>query len=215
MKEKTFKIYKTIKSKIHLSEQLEDPKNSQLPDPFCFNNKRFKAFVLGADPSNFSENKNTKLLITVFGIGSGDNRYFNGILKNLKIIGFNLEDIYVQNLIPFYMKGETGGNKYWDEIAQLCIPYLRDEFDLVDRSRKKPVLITAERILKVLLNNNQKLRKPGEYYRVSDKNCPYVPVEPEQNKLQRRLLPLYRHRRYDLDKGEWKMYAKLLHSFFD
>jgi len=83
---------------------IHNPKQYPIPSPFCINNKKVKAIILGCDPSNRSENGETKKLFTVFGIGTGDHRYFREILKNLKQIGIALEDIYVQNVIPYYMK---------------------------------------------------------------------------------------------------------------
>ena len=93
------------------------------PSPFCFNIKRIKAIVLGADPSNFTDNGNTKVLTKAFGIGDGEPGYFRDILKNLKRIGLSLEDIYVDNLIQVYLNSETSKNTDWNKIAQENIPF--------------------------------------------------------------------------------------------
>jgi hypothetical protein len=201
-------ILKEIRKIPHLNTLLSDTEKYPPPEAFCFSRKKFKVFVLGADPSNESDRGNTNLLRTVFGIGSGDQRYFNDILKNLKSIGLGLEDIYVQNLIPVYMKSETGKNKLWEEMAVYWIPHLKEELNKNDISGEKPVLVTAERILKVLMNDRKGLMKPEMYYLHPDN----IPIEPDRNQLQRRLVPFYRHRRYRLDTVEWKLYTDKLRT---
>ena len=165
------------------------------PKPFCFNPKNIKAFVLGCDPTNFSDNGKLKLLNTVFGIGE-DHRYFKDILENLKLIGLHLEDIYVQNLITDYPKEETGKNKDWEKIAEEYLPHRIKEFDNIDQRRNIPILLTAERLYKFLLNKGEKPAKAEDLYKL---NSP-IPVPPELNKLKRPLIPLYRHFNYSLKK---------------
>jgi len=74
----------------------------------CFNPAKIKAFVLGCDPTNFSDIGKTVELDYVFGIGR-DHRYFSGILSNLQLLGLHLEDLYIQNLVIEYSDEETGG----------------------------------------------------------------------------------------------------------
>lgn len=81
------------------------------PTPFCYNPKQLRAIVLGADPSNFTEKGERKILTKAFGIGDSDSRYFHGILKNLKEVGLGLEDIYVDNLIQDYLEFESSDYK--------------------------------------------------------------------------------------------------------
>ena len=126
-------------------------KDYPVPAPFCINRKKVKAIILGCDPSNRSDNGDTVKLCTVFGIGTGDHRYFRDVLKNLKTIGLNLEDIYVQNVIPYYMKGVTFKNKNWKAIAEYTLPNLIKELDSFDRNRRIPVLMISEIIYKFLL----------------------------------------------------------------
>ena len=52
------------------------------PKHFCSSPDKFKAFVLGCDPSNNSDNGKRVDLEYVFGIGQ-DVRYFRDILANL------------------------------------------------------------------------------------------------------------------------------------
>lgn len=122
------------------------------PTPFCYNPKQVKAIVLGADPSNFSDKGNRKILTKAFGIGDGDARYFQGILKNLKEVGLGLEDIYVDNLIQEYLEFESSNFKLWEPVARKNIPYCLSRLDAIDKKRKLPVLLTTEVLYKVLNN---------------------------------------------------------------
>ncbi|MBI5020546.1 MAG: hypothetical protein HZB59_03845 [Ignavibacteriales bacterium] len=107
---------------------------------FCFNTKKVKAIVLGADPSNFSDDGKRRNLTKVFGIGDGYTRYFQGILKNLKAVGLGLEDIYVDNMIQDYLDAETSKNKDWIPHAIKNIPDCIKSLDNIDKNRKLPVL---------------------------------------------------------------------------
>jgi hypothetical protein len=42
------------------------------PTPFCININKIKTIVLGADPSNNTENGKMKILTKAFGIGDGE-----------------------------------------------------------------------------------------------------------------------------------------------
>lgn len=170
------------------------------PTYFCFKKNKIKVFVLGADPSNNSDKGKTKHLTKVFGIGDGDARYFSGILSNLKEIGLCLEDIYVQNLITEYMEEETTNNKDWEKIADQYVGPRKKEFDKVDKTQKIPVLITAERIYKYLLNDKNSAYTAEKFYRcVAD-----IPIDAKGNKLGRPLIPFYRHKKYNLK--DWHNY---------
>ena len=170
------------------------------PNPFCLNKKSFKAFVLGADPTNFSDHGNPKQLEYVFGILSDEPRYFIGILKNLYLIGLHLEDIYVQNLIPVYLDRETAKNKDWEVHATIWLPKLIEEFDQVNPGRKKPVLVTAERIMKFLVNEDLLLPRAKVIY--VEINSYLFVVKPKYNKLGRPLYAFYRHPAYEMSINE-------------
>lgn len=174
--------------------------NLSHPTYFCFNKSKIKVFVLGADPSNNSDKGKTKQLTKVFAIGDGDARYFSGILSNLKEIGLCLEDIYVQNLITEYFEEETTNNKDWEKIADQYVGLRKKEFDKVDKTKKIPVLITAERIYKYLLIDNNKTYRAEDFY-----NCIIeTPFKSDQNKLGRPIIPFYRHKKYNLK--DWQNY---------
>jgi hypothetical protein len=74
------------------------------PKPFVFNKKQVKAFVLGADPTNFSNSGNPVELTYAFGIGQ-DDRYFRDIQENQNSLGLHLEDVYIQNLFRMSNRG--------------------------------------------------------------------------------------------------------------
>jgi len=65
-----------------------------IPKPFFHDLKKVKAILLGADPSNKSDNGKTVQLEYVFGIGGKDQRYFMGIEKNLAALGLNGFTVY-------------------------------------------------------------------------------------------------------------------------
>jgi hypothetical protein len=162
------------------------------PKPYCLDKSNIKAFVLGADPTNPSGRK----FEYVFGIHSGDRRYFAGIERNLKAIGLTLQDVYVQNLIQEYLDIQTGENKTWELSAEKWTPLAAKEFDAMDGTRTIPVLVTAERIFRFL--NNQPTPKAKEIYS-GKMDVPFY-----DNKLNRPLIPFYRSFSYALDKKEWK-----------
>lgn len=166
------------------------------PKPFCLNKKTFKVFVLGADPTNFSDHGKPKQLDYAFGILSDEPRYFSGILKNLNQIGLHLEDVYIQNTIPEYLKDETAKNKEWEKHAEQWLPKLKAEFDQVNPGRRKPVLVTAERIMKFLVNDGYTLPAAQSIYSKEANKLFYV--QPKDNKLKRSLIAFYRHSSYSL-----------------
>jgi|GEM_PF-368280 len=178
---------------------------SSLPNPFCFNKSKIKAFVLGADPTNFSNHGKTVYLDTVFGIGSGDHRYFEGILKNLKEIGLGLEDIYVQNLVQEYLPNETSKQKDWERYAENWLPITRAEFDEVDNLQEIPVLVTAERIMRFLCKDVPLAR---DIYEAKVLSPMY------SDKLGREVYPFYRHYSYSLAKSSNDKFRNELISAF-
>lgn len=163
------------------------------PKPFCFYPKKIKAFVLGCDPTNFSDNGKPAQLDFVFGI-TQDHRYFKDLLTNLNQLGLHLEDIYVQNLATEYQEQETAKNKNWKATARRFIQSRETEFDLIDVSGKKPVFITSKILYNVLLKPNEKIAEPKDLY---DLRIP-VPIPAKANCLGRPLIPLFRYYKYQL-----------------
>ena len=198
--------YQNLRRKFQ--DMILDNKQFPVPSPFCINKKKIKAIVLGCDPSNHIKENEVVKLRTVFGIGTGDHRYFRDILNNLKEVGLNFENIYVQNVIPYYMDKETSENKLWNDIAELVLPDLITELDSIDSKRKIPVFMTSEVIYKFLLLNKKDYNKPKDLYNIKE----YLPVKKENNKLGRKLFPLYRHFHYSLATDRFKNYKNLLKS---
>jgi len=184
-----------------------------LPQAFCFNYHNVRAFVLGADPSNFSiEGKTTKVLTTVFGIGEGDARYFSGILTNLKEVGLSFEDIYVQNLVRNYLIFETSKNHaVWLQFAERWTPALKDEFDSIDKLNKTPVLVTAEVIFR-FLNPGMSKYSAREIYVSGSRENIFSLLQKTDNPLQRPVIPFYRNLNYKLSKEEFKSYKEFIIS---
>lgn len=178
------------------------------PAPFYFNPSRVKAIVLGADPSNFSDNTKTKQLSKVFGIGDGDPRYFMGILNNLREVGLHLEDIYADNLIDDYMSSDTTTNKTWEKTAEQYLQSCMARLDKIDRHKKLPVLVTAERIYRFLITSRP--LKPCDIYSTPEN----IPILPGDNKLLRPLIPFFRNRDYSLTSPNWASYRARISSFF-
>lgn len=196
--------YKELLKEIENSNVLDTIHLTDIkPIPACYSceNNDIRAIVLGADHTNFSSREPLK---TVFGIGGNDKRYFYLLEQNLKCVGLSLENIYVTNMIKGYLINETAKNKDWPKIAELWIPLLKRELDSFDPDRQIPVLATAEIIYKTLLHPGY-FKKAEEYY-LNDSEF----VRPEQNKLQRLVVPFYRHRKYRLDNQQFDEYKKKL-----
>jgi hypothetical protein len=172
------------------------------PKPYYFKKSKIRVFVLGADPSTDSKIE----FEYVFGINSGDRRYFAGIERNLLAIGLSIENIYVQNLIQDYLPSETSKNKEWEKYAEKWLPITQKEFNKIDPSKEIPVLVTAERIMRFLYSE---VPKAKEIYSGS------IEVPFLNNKLNRPLIALYRHYNYSLTRIENGMYASRLKEIFN
>lgn len=184
---------------------------NKYPKSFCFNRSKIKAIVLGADPSNKSNRGNRVKLDYVFGIGSGDARYFNPILANLQMIGLSLYDVYVQNLVQDYLPDVTSENKDWEKMAEKWLPVLQRDLDNIDKHKKIPVLATAERIFNFLTGEKISVE---EIYR-NDKSDNYtIPISPQLNRLGRPLVPFYRHKKYSLLDKKNENYLNKLKKIF-
>lgn len=212
--ETTKELILSIKGDEELRKYFLDLDDEQyfLPHPYCYNTQNIKAFVIGADPSNFSNKRHPVILNTVFGIGCGDPRYFRDILNNLKRIGLNLENIYVQNIVRNYMTFETSEKPLlWHKFASLWIEILKQELNCVDPKTEIPALITAEAIYDFLLVDKKEKCSPSDFY-----NCKaIIPIEKAKNKLERPIIPLYRHFRYKLTSDKWDEYISRLRAILN
>jgi hypothetical protein len=171
-----------------------------IPKSFCFNKSRIKAFVLGADPTNFSKDNKRVELTYAFGIGQNPN-YFRVILDNLNLLGIHLEDVYIQNLVPEYQEQETGKNKVFIEKAKESAKLIASEFNKVDPTKKIPVFLTAESIYKALITNKKNIFSAESIYNLNAD----VPIKASLNLLCRPLIPLFRHKKYSL--SNWPGYV--------
>jgi hypothetical protein len=68
-----------------------------IPEIYSCKTEDIKAVVLGADPSNFTDNGETVIIKKVFDLPDGNPGYFASIQRNLSAIGLNKDNIYVQN----------------------------------------------------------------------------------------------------------------------
>ncbi|RIJ45490.1 hypothetical protein D1614_22735 [Maribellus luteus] len=178
-----------------------------IPKPYCINRESIKALVLGCDPTAFDKHGNLRKFEYVFDLGN-DKRYFNGILKNLQLVGVQINEIYVQNLVTEYQSKETSKNQEWNLLASKSIPARKNEFDRIDGTSDIPVFLTSEVIYKVLLKRDCLKIKARDFY---EGNAP-IPVSATDNYLGRPLFPLYRHPYYKLELHE--NYAKKVKSYF-
>lgn len=178
------------------------------PEPYCVDYQEVSAIVLGCDPTAFDSNGQLIQFKVVFGIGGQDGRYFSVIEKNLERIGLHLSDIYVQNLCQNYFAFETAKNKIWQEAAQWWIEELKNELAIFPESI--PILLTSESLYRVVLNPGTRARSARYLYSHPDE----IPILPDTNRLQRDLVPLYRHWDYRLSEQCNKPYRARLMSLF-
>lgn len=180
------------------------PEIIPLPKPYPDNIESPKAILLGCDPTNLKYNIRFEYVFAL----ERTHPEFDSFLKkwddSLKAIGLTFENIYTQNLCRNYFSEETSGNKIWDEAAQFWIPYLKDELSRFDIN--VPVLMSSEKIYKVLLCYEKDYLKPEFMY----SNPALIPLPPEKNKLERPLIPFYRHPKYDINFEKWNDYKKRL-----
>lgn len=172
----------------------------KLPKPYQ-GTEKIKAILLGADPTNdgIKINKGLKQLDTVFGIGSDfGTAFFTPQLVNIKAIGLNTEELYIQNLCRNYFQKQTSSNRDWGTIAKLWLPYLTDELSAFDS--KIPVLVSAEKIMKALFPN---VPPASSIYSLACK-LPFF-----SQSLNRNVFPLYRQPTYYLSKN-WPLYKQYL-----
>jgi len=135
----------------------------------------------------------------VFGINSPYEKYFFGPqLTNLQSIGLEKDQLYIQNVCRNYFHEQTSGNKQWEEVAELWLPYLRAELKTLPR--EIPVLVTAEKIMKVLVPEPP---KADTIYRMACMFPFYSDI------IERQVFALYRHPKYLLRKN-WPEYGAFL-----
>ena len=173
---------------------------TEFPNPFIGKNK-IKAILLGADPTNdgIKTDKGLKQLETVFGIGSEYEKYFFAPqMINLNALEIDKDSLFIQNVCRNYFIKQTGNNKEWNTIAELWTKHLKEE---INEYPDIPVLVTAEKIMKVLTKT--KIKASGLYKNPEE----HLPLWSES--LQRNVYPLYRHPGYYLsNNSNYKNFLK-------
>lgn len=160
------------------------------PKPYTDKIKNPKAILLGCDPTNLKYDIRFEYVFALERKHKEFNRFLSVWDKNLKSIGLSFNTIYTQNLCRNYFKQETSKNKIWYEVAEFWIPILKEE--LMQFDRNIPVLLSSEMIYKALLINKNDYIKPMNFY-----ECKIdIPIPSELNKLERPLIPFYRHPKY-------------------
>lgn len=163
-----------------------------LPEAYIGKNK-IKAILLGADPTNNGTKKSPgrKILKTVFGVNEFE-EFFKPQELNLRSIGLDKDNLFIQNVCRNYFIDETSKNRKWNEIAKLWLEYLINELDIFDPERRIPVLATSEVILKLL---SEKVLKASDIY----KHC--IKFDFNETLLGRDIYAFYRHPKYLLHKN--------------
>ena len=173
----------------------------KLPDSYK-GKGTIKAILLGADPTNdgIKTCKGLKQLDTVFGIGSEfENAFFTPQFVNLKAIGLtNKDHLFIQNLCRNYFRDQTSENKNWSQVAKIWFPFLAEELSAINNAI--PVLVTAEKIMKVLVPG---LPSAEKIYNMKHK-LPFFSPD-----LNRKVFPLYRQPTYYLSNN-WPGYREYL-----
>lgn len=183
---------------------------SPFPKSFPDEINKPKAILLGCDPTNTYYNFRFRY---VFSLGTNvdlEGRNIEGFQKrflpkwnnSLKSIKLSFENVYTQNICRNYFKKETRNNPVWDETAIYWIPYLYEELKKIDK--QVPVLMSSERIYKVLMNNEETIHYAKDFY----KNPDLIPIAPNINKLKRPLIPFYRHKDYSILLDKWNLYRQ-------
>jgi hypothetical protein len=182
------------------------------PKPYPDNIKSPKAILLGCDPTNTSYNFRFEY---VFALGTDKDlngkditkfkeKFLPNFITSLKSVDLTFETIYTQNLCQNYFEKETSKNlKIWNQAAKIWIPYLKQELSVFNKDI--PVLLTSKYLYDVLIIG--KKHKPINYYKLNQS----IPINRNENLLERPLIPFYRNRRkidYHLSNPEWEPYKQ-------
>ena len=172
-----------------------------LPKPYVGKNE-IKAILLGADPGT----ENNKIFEYVFGLESKDLRYSTFIRNNLGVLNnLSIDNLYIQNMCKNYFNCDSDKNRYWKEVAKLWIPLIKADLD-TRFDRNVPILLSAEKILSVVLKGKEKKKSARYYY----ENIHFI--DEDKNVFERVLMPFYRHCDYKLSK--WNDYKNKIDSIF-
>ncbi len=177
-------------------------KAESLPKPYI-GQQEIKAILLGTDPGT----ENNKMFEYVFGLESKDLRYSTFIRNNLEVLNnLSIDNLYIQNLCKNYFNRDSDKNKYWEDVAKLWLPIIKQE---IDGQFKKniPVLLSTEKLLRVVLTNKENKETARYYY----ENLFFI--DEGENFFGRVLIPFYRHTEYALSK--WNAYRDKVDNYFN
>jgi hypothetical protein len=176
-----------------------------IPKPFYIDLSKVKGIIIGADPSNFSNHGITRELDTVFGLEDINSQYFRSIIKNLKEVGLDFSDIYVQNLVYNYCNKVTDKNPFWYDFAKYWKPELKDELDGFF-PHDIPVFITSNKVF-CTLTKEFGIKRPKNYYDYYDNG---TILKENSNYLSRKLIPFFRYTKYNLSNSNWPNQIKAI-----
>lgn len=169
-----------------------------IPKPYYENLKSVKVIVLGSNPMYIKDSAEAAFVfnISTFKHGLEGEEIFGNIHDNLQAIGLGINQIYAENLCKNYLKHISVHDEAWVRIASIWGRHLKEQLNELF-TKDIPVLITAPWILKAL----GKEIRDGMYYYTEN-----VFINPEDNILDRLLIPFFRQRQYDLNKDMFKDY---------
>ena len=170
---------------------------------------QLKAIVLGADPSNDKGDRFEHpfgLNDSELGEKKQDARYSFWLRQNLKALNISLNNILVQNVVPFYLKADTGKNKNWHQIASLCVSTLTQELDELDPSKRIPVLASCREVFELMAKDETILEETNTYYHQCKSLSPF------ETKIGREVIFFSRSRAYYLDNKGLEKYRDFVKS---
>lgn len=175
-----------------------------IPKPYYENLESVKVILLGSNPMFIKDSTEAAFVfnLSTFKQGLEGEEIFGNINNNLQAIGLRLNEVYAENLCKNYLKHISVHDEAWIRIASVWGGYLKKQLDELF-PKDVPVLITAPWILKAL----GKEMRDGMYYYTSNKF-----INPEDNILDRLLIPFFRQNQYDLSKDIFSSYRDKIRS---
>lgn len=169
-----------------------------IPKPYYENLNSVKVILLGSNPMYIKDSTEAAFVfnLSTFKQGLEGEAIFGNIYNNLQLVDLGLKDIYAENLCKNHLKNITVHDEAWVRIASIWGKNLKVQLDKLF-SKDIPVFITAPWILKAL----GKEIRDGMYYYTSNEF-----IKPEDNILDRLLIPFFRQKQYDLSKEMFTSY---------
>lgn len=171
-----------------------------IPKPYYEDIEAVKAILLGSNPMIIRDSDEEAFVfkLSTFKVGREGEEIFGNIYNNLQAVDLDIKNIYAENLCKNYLKNISVHDDAWARIANIWGKHLKDELDELF-PKDIPVLITASWMLKAL----GKEMKDGMYYYTEN-----VFIQPEDNILDRLIIPFFRQKQYDLNRDMFVDYKK-------